>query len=453
MFNGNLPLILTVWMLVILAMMITRKHKGNAGVGLVLTFVLNLWLMHWAASLIYLFPWYNGPYRESTTLGTEMSLYAVMAFAFGSLAVAPLVLDVGIVPRANGIHQPDSRLPKAYLAVGGIFYVLLSTKFGSLPTLNSIIAAGQELTVIGLGLCCWQAWKKRDYKQLTFWLGMSLLPPLLTIVTRGFIGYGAGATLSVLIFLSNFVRTRSKVFVAGALLGYLGISVYVTYMRDRREIRNSVWGGQSYSDRFDRLSQTASDFEWFDPANQQHLARVDKRLNQSYLVGIAMARLNETGDFANGETLFDALLSLVPRALWPEKPITAGSGNLVSRFTGINYAAGTSIGIGQVMEFYVNFGTTGVLIGFILFGVIITLLDILATERLANGDLHGFVLFYLPGLGFLQVGGQLVEVTASAGASLVVAIIVNRFLDRLQRKHIAGLAIGSAGGLAAGDPA
>ena len=37
-------------------------------------------------------------------------------------------------------------------------------------------------------------------------------------------------------------------------LGYLALSVYVTYMRDRTEIRASVWGGQSLSNRLDLVS-------------------------------------------------------------------------------------------------------------------------------------------------------------------------------------------------------
>ena len=223
---------------------------------------------------------------------------------------------------------------------------------------------------------------------------------------------------------------------AGVLLGYLALSVYVTYMRDRKEIRASVWGEQSYSNRIDRVAQTASEFEWFNPFNEQHLQRIDGRLNQSYLVGAAVAHLEENGDFAHGETFRDAALSMIPRLFWPDKPIKAGSGTLVARFTGIKFDnSTTSVGIGQVMEFYANFGTTGVIVGFMIFGLIITTLDVMATERLQNGDLHGFVLFYLPGLAFLQVGGQLTEITASGLASFIVALIVNRFLDRLQKKQ------------------
>jgi hypothetical protein len=434
MFNNNLPLILTVWMLVIFVMAIVRTRKHMAGVGLVLAFVLNLWLIHWAASLIYILPWYMKD-PTFTVLGAEQSLYAILAFAFGSLALTPVLLDIGILARATGIHHPDSRLPKTYLLIGGVFYVLASTVLAKIPTLSSVIGAGQELAVVGLGLCWWQAWRGRKRLKMDFWLAVSLLPPLLTVITRGFIGYGAIATLSVLIFISNFIRPRIKVVVVGLLLGYMALSVYVTYMRDRGAIRETVWGGQSLSERFDRLVETSRTFEWFDPYNQQHLQRIDGRLNQSYLVGVAVARLNETGAFMNGRTLSDAALSLVPRILWPDKPITAGSGKLVNELTGIRFDGGTSVGIGQVMEFYGNFGTTGVVIGFMIIGLIVTTLDILATERLASGDLHGFVLCFLPGLAFLQVGGQLVEVTASAGASIVVALVVNRFLDRLQNKQ------------------
>src|ERR1700722_6804790 len=111
MFNNNLPLVLTAWMIVIAIIAITRARKHTAGVGLILAFVLNLWLLHWAASVIYLFPWYPGLNLDFTVLGTEQSLYAVLGFGFGSLALAPFLLDSGLLPRARGsiIPIPDCR--------------------------------------------------------------------------------------------------------------------------------------------------------------------------------------------------------------------------------------------------------------------------------------------------------------------------------------------------------
>jgi hypothetical protein len=88
------------------------------------------------------------------------------------------------------------------------------------------------------------------------------------------------------------------------------------------------------------------------------------------------------------------------------------------------------------MEFYVNFGTPGVIIGFLIMGILVTTLDVAAAERLALNNLQGFVLWFLPGISLLQVGGSLVEATVSAVASIAVAFLANKYLDRLQGKQI-----------------
>jgi hypothetical protein len=119
---------------------------------------------------------------------------------------------------------------------------------------------------------------------------------------------------------------------------------------------------------------------------------------------------------------------LVPRVMWPNKPVTGGSGDLVSTYTGLTFAEGTSVGVGQVMEFYINFGTMGVLIGFLIMGAIVGLLDTAAGERMMAGEWGAFILWFLPGVTFLQVGGQLVEVTSSAAAAFLLALIVKRFV-------------------------
>lgn len=435
MFDNNLQAVLIGWVVVIAVMGIARHRRHTAGVGLVLAYILNLWMIHWAASLLYLLPWFRGPDYATTVAGTEQSLYAVAAFAFGSLVLAPFVVQSGMLPRATGVHEIDPRLPRIYIYAGVFFFVLIASPIGGLPSVSAILSSGQGLIVVGLSLCWWQAWKARNRKVMFTYLAISCSLPFITVFTRGFISSGAVATISFLIFISNFSRSKVRVVALGFILGYAALSVYVTYMRDRGDIRRSVWGGESLSDRIDRFTQTVTTFEFFDPHNLQHLERIENRLNQSSLVGAAVIHLRETGDYARGDTLIDALLALVPRAFWPDKPIVAGSGTLVGRYTGIRFdtSGGTSIGIGSVMEFYVNFGTAGVVIGFIIMGLIVTALDALATERLVNSDLNGFVLFYLPGLAFLQVGGQLVEVTASAAGALIVSLIVNRYLHRYRR--------------------
>src|SRR5262249_25377322 len=116
------------------------------------------------------------------------------------------------------------------------------------------------------------------------------------------------------------------------------------------------------------------------------------------------------------------------RALWPDKPQYAGSGSLVTRFTGFKFAYGTSVGIGQVMELYVNFGTLGVLVGYTLLGLLLGILDVRAGTALAAGDWKQFSLWFMIGVAFLQVGGNFAEATASAAGCFVLWLVVQMFL-------------------------
>ena len=70
----------------------------------------------------------------------------------------------------------------------------------------------------------------------------------------------------------------------------------------------------------------------------------------------------------------------------------------------------------------------------ILLGVLLTIVDTVAGIKLRSGDFLSFSKWYLPSLGLLNIGGSLVEVSATVGASIVVANLLSIiFLYRLQR--------------------
>jgi hypothetical protein len=117
---------------------------------------------------------------------------------------------------------------------------------------------------------------------------------------------------------------------------------------------------------------------------------------------------------------------MIPRLIWPDKPPSGGSGDLAARFTGKEFAVGTSVGIGPVLEFYGNFGTAGVVVGFFILGIVIRALDICAGTALWNARWGQFALFYLIGISSLNVAGSLVEVSAGSAASFVVATAVRK---------------------------
>jgi hypothetical protein len=273
---------------------------------------------------------------------------------------------------------------------------------------------------------CWLAWHLKGKSALLRSLGPSMLIPIVILMNQGFMSYGVLAMSIILLFIAQFYRPRWAIAALLLASAYPGLTVYVTYMRDRNDIRAAVWGGQEVSGRLARVWETATTVEFFNLKDPDHLARIDGRLNQATLVGEAVDNLSLTDDFAHGSSIKDALLAFIPRLIWPGKPQTGGSGDLASRFTGKEFAVGTSVGVGPVLEFYGNFGTWGVVVGFAFLGMLIRSLDICAGTALWNASWGQFALFYLVGISCLNVAGSLVEVSAGSAASFVVATMVRR---------------------------
>ena len=78
-----------------------------------------------------------------------------------------------------------------------------------------------------------------------------------------------------------------------------------------------------------------------------------------------------------------------------------------------------------MMEFYINFGVPGVLIGFAALGFALMRLDYRIMLALAAADSRGLLLRAMPGLALLQPGGNLLEIlVAFVGAHAAARIII-----------------------------
>jgi hypothetical protein len=323
---------------------------------------------------------------------------------------------------------------KIYIALGALCFVALQlTGLGHLPSLTSFLAGGQQFAPVGLCLIAHAAIVGRRPVCLTATLAAASVLPYVTLLVQGFMSFGTAAALVVLSFVANHIRPRWVMLAAGLAVSYVGLSMYLGYMRDRPSLRRVMWSDASLDDRLDILGQSLRNFEWFDPQNRSQCERIDVRLNQNYLVGAAVTRLEGTDYFANGETIKDGVLALVPRIIWPDKPIVAGSGTLVADYTGLRFAEGTSIGVGQLMELFINFGTTGVIIGFILIGALVTCCDWMAGDALARNSGTTFAVWLVLGSCLLNVIGSFAETLTTAAASMIFAAAIHRALRSVLR--------------------
>ena len=422
---------LLVWLLAA-TFILARHWRTGRGAGLVFTYVLSFGAIHWMAAALYVLPWYGSAAIDYTVIGLRVSAIAMSAFAVGGELGSVLFERFGPrVPQASGRRLMSPRIVNVYLVGGLVFYGSVYPLLAGLPTVSALAATSFSLIVLGLALKSWNAWQTERRLLVWLWLLVSSGFPLMTLIGQGFLSFGFAAMVIVATFVAGFYRPRWQVVLAGLLVGYMGLSVYVTYMRDRRDIRAVVWGGDAVSSRVDILMDTFQAMEWFDPTRLEHLTRVDERLNQNALVGAAVDGIqSEAVPLAMGGTIIDAAIALVPRALWPSKPVTAGSGNIVSDYTGLTFAEGTSVGVGHVMEWYINFALPGVLLGFVLLGGVTVFVDRAAAAWLHYGDVGRFSLWYLPGMSLLNVGGSFVEMTATAAAAWAIVWTLRRVLGQ-----------------------
>jgi len=432
--EGSLFPWVAVW-IIVAAFVVFRHWRDHQGAGLVVTYILSFGALHCLSPALSLLPWHPG-IDLFTEAGMHEATWGILAFAVGA--------EFGLWRHTKGKGEDagtgqaalvEPRLINVYLFIGVVVYGVIFPFAGQIPSATAIVSTASTLAVAAIGLKCWNAWQSRHWGALAGWLGSTIALPLITVVGQGFLGYGFAAMLTIFAFVSSFQRLRWYTAIGGLIMAYVGMSFYVTYMRDRTDIRNVVWAGADVGDRLAQMQGTFATAEWFDPTNLDHLDRVDSRLNQDYLVGASVYYLDSgQGQFAHGDTLMDALISMIPRAFWPDKPVYAGSGDLVADYTGFRYAEGTSIGIGAVMECYVNYGTWGVLIGFFIIGAVVVYTDRSAGAALRSGDSDTFLRWYLPGLAVMNVGGMFAEVTATGAAALVVVLVVSHVTERMKRR-------------------
>lgn len=428
-----------IWIGVCISLLIVGSGQRPSA-GLPLAYFLGLSLIHTPGALLYLNTTLQSSNADLTTVGFEQTAIGMVAFAVG---VAIARLTSSSLKRDDEVTVSFVDLPAidkmALIYLGCGFLSFAAMQFiGRIPSVGAVIAALVSLMIVGVSLRLWVAEKMGDAAK--WWKTAALIPlfPVLTLLKDGFLGFGTYWMLAIICFATNqSTRSKARYYLLLPFVAYLGLSVFVNYMASRTEFRQLVWVQQvGLGDRISRFVDMFENFKFVDFSDQRHVDAIDGRLNQNLLVGLAVERL-QSGlvQFASGSTINQTIIGLIPRALWPDKPQVGGGGSIVSQFTGMEFAEGTSVGAGQVLEFYVNFGTLGVIGGFLVYGWIIGRIDLRIMAGLYRNDQKSFVLWYLIGLSMLQPGGNLLEIVVTAASSAVAATGLGFVIDRIFRKY------------------
>ena len=393
-------------------------RKDSVSLGLPIAYLYSLLLIHVPGAFAHVV---GGDFL----INSDLIALAMRFTAFGSVC---FVLGVWFARRSVPTVPVRGNVDRSgfcwfCLIVGWISIYALSPLY-SIPSVSAAVLQGGGIWMLGVLLGLRTAVQNRDLRWTGFWLGALMVYPVLMLLLGGFLSYGSAAIILVCSALTISARRYWQAVGGITLFAFLSLSVFVTYFHHRNEIRNQVWGGAPMDVRIDSVMNTVRDFQWLDPTNRVHLLALDQRLNQNYFVGLAARRLEQGQvNYLEGESVWEGLEALIPRAFWPDKPVFAGSPQIVSKMTGLRLSPTTSFGVGNVMEFQINFGTPGVVVGFLILGWLIGTLDLRAAMAERRGELGEVILFFLPCVALIQPGGSLVELFSSSAAALVGASV------------------------------
>jgi hypothetical protein len=447
------------WYVVIAVLLIWSQWRAKRSVGLPLVYFFALSQLHVIAACAHAFDYYvprsaylvQGDVTMATTyIGFRATLWGMLAFLIGCYTAPAVFSKEPPILLHRAYPQVTSKLPGTMLTLSLAVFFVLSPILRLVPSLGSMATAGTMCSILALFLLIYSAQRAGLTSKFYGWIASLAMFPLVTTLFLGFAGYGVGAASNVLVMVSRFFRPRWLFILLFACFVYGGMSFFVAYMKHRGEIRAQVWGGGGLSARMDSIFGLLTIFEWFDPYNQVHLELIDTRVNTNDSVGKAVKYIGSGNiDFAKGGTFYVAAVAWIPRILWPGKPATGGSGTVVSRYTGQKFADSTSVGAGNVFEFYINFGYPGVFWGFFLLGFLLRYFDLKAGFYLNQGDLWTFVRYALPPMGIINPGGISSEMVGTLASNTVFVILLHRTMfgqyydDRLARPMARGSRFGT----------
>ena len=337
--------------------------------------------------------------------GTIASLIGLFAFSIGTGAFRQKIrvrrfrpADISTAP------LPSRRYRKrATFALGTIGVMTFLGHYVGLnfPMSAALFETGRNVTVAFLVLGAYLA--MREGRSYVGWFLVAALVPIYYLGIWGFTSLGFMFVMAIAGFWMSQLRKptvglpriASFAFTIGAI--WILLTLFVGWFSLRDEIRMVVWSNQEGS-VLRIILAGAREMEMFSPWNFDSLDFVNIRLDLPLFIGKMMERHLQIPDLrAWGSTLYILPLVLLPRFVWPDKPVRGGT-EFMSQHTGLTFTEDVTFGTGSVFEFYVNFGYLGVFFGFLILGWFVRYLDLKASRSLISGKYISFMIFMTLGL-------------------------------------------------------
>lgn len=400
-----------------LAYLIWALRKIKITLGLPIAYLLAVLIIHVPGAYVHLV--------AGEHLGNTEYVQSGIFFT----AIGSVFFVIGVLwshfhqPRVQVASAPSSHQFLLFCAVGGWIFILLFRVFQGVPSVAALIDKGSGIWMLGVLLGMQSALLRRNWKRFLMWSGVAAAFPTMTLIFTGFLSRATSSLFTACCGTMITAKSYLRVLFAVSIGIVVSMNLFLNYFLIRDELRSSIHSGSALEDRLNKVMAAVDNFQIFDSENISHLGAFDKRLNQNYFEGLAAARIEQGSvDYLHGFSVWQAVISVVPRVIWPDKPVYGGSPETVAYMTGLELSTSTAWGVGHVMEFQINFGIPGLVIGFFLVGWLLGALDREAARAQRRGEHGQTFMYFLPASGLIFPEGSLVEMASGAAAGLAAAV-------------------------------
>ena len=423
--------LILVFLVLLVLIFLSSKSSRAPAVGITVIYFFGLLNNSVPGASLLLIDWFEYLPKYQTYTGFIATFAGATAFFLGTVLVHSLARTADFEKQVDVDQTTSITIEKFAMVLFGMSIAaqLLARIFGAIASVSAILSALTLLTMIA---CFLWLWLKNIGLKSKLALGFSLIVyPVFMLIGGGFLGFGITFITTIAIFLLVNKRPNRFVFLLIPVAAFAVFSFTVSYLVVRTEFREVIWDSSSLDQRFVAFNRLIDQFEWFDADKPDHLRMIDIRMNQNWLVGVAIESV-ETGrtEISRGASLTDAAVAWIPRAIWADKPVSAGSGDLVADITGLEFNKETSIGVSHWLELYANFGMIGLCIGMFVVGATVRFIDLNAGRALRQANIGKFVFAVFLGSAFLNTLGSFAESVSSFAANALAAIVVLYVLNQ-----------------------
>ena len=410
--------------LISFTLLVILLRRAGVSFGLPIAYLYTLLFIHVPGALAHIINDQGHYYAKLTP-----SEYTETGIWYTAIGCVSFVIGVWLVPREHRkklmLCRPARRSDFAvFCLIGGLALVFMRGFVASLPSFRAIVESGGCIWILGALLGLREALRRRALAEILLWLAATSVFPLTMLLAAGFLGVGSTPVFVILAGLAVTDRKTWRVAVGLVVVSFVFFHSSLTWLVHRNDIRNAVWRGAPMDMRVETSLKAIAETKFFDPSDNRHMSALDERLNQNYFVGLAAKRLDAgIVDYLHGRSFWEGLISLVPRVLWPNKPVGGGSHGIIQPMTGFAYNEDvTAFGVGNVMELHINFGLPSLMGGFLVLGLLFGWLDHMAARAERKGQLGVCMLYFLPAVAMIHPNGSIDELTGCGACGFLGAL-------------------------------